>query len=156
MSINNIPEQISPLISINPTIHINFPQERRPSVRGILSVTEPINVSTNTLNNNQHGLSLRQYRENTTVMDHNAQIHSEQPCSICQQEFDDVHEIKEIDFCNHFFHTDCLEHWLELHNTCPICRQLVTPNTTTTPTLNNSISNIIDTMITNISRTTAT
>ena len=29
--------------------------------------------------------------------------------------------------CNHFFHTKCLETWLELKNECPYCRQKIPP-----------------------------
>jgi hypothetical protein len=50
-----------------------------------------------------------------------------EPCSIC---LDPVTEEQWVDrrlstflACGHGFHTNCIEAWLENHNTCPECRQ---------------------------------
>lgn len=43
-------------------------------------------------------------------------------CSVCWDDFkldEDVRQLK----CEHIFHEACIIPWLELHNTCPVCRQ---------------------------------
>ena len=40
-------------------------------------------------------------------------------CAICQDELGD--EAKKM-HCGHMFHFDCLRPWLNIHNTCPVCR----------------------------------
>jgi len=45
-------------------------------------------------------------------------------CSICMDTFKLGEVVKRLPCC-HMFHTPCIEPWLQLHNTCPICRKLV-------------------------------
>ncbi|XP_058093157.1 probable E3 ubiquitin-protein ligase XERICO [Magnolia sinica] len=43
-------------------------------------------------------------------------------CSVCLTRFEPESEINRLP-CEHFFHKDCLEKWLEYqHVTCPLCR----------------------------------
>lgn len=42
-------------------------------------------------------------------------------CCCCQEKFDDVKAIKKTP-CGHYFHEECLEKWLKVACTCPICR----------------------------------
>lgn len=42
-------------------------------------------------------------------------------CSICLGEIDPEHTLKTA--CNHLFHCNCLEQWLEKHTRCPLCRK---------------------------------
>ena len=47
---------------------------------------------------------------------------AKQQCSVCWDDFkldEDVRLLK----CEHIFHENCIIPWLELHNTCPVCRQ---------------------------------
>ncbi|KAJ1961530.1 hypothetical protein GGI12_003198 [Dipsacomyces acuminosporus] len=49
-------------------------------------------------------------------------IHKE-GCTICNEEFalDGEGGVTRLP-CKHYFHRDCIKPWLELHNTCPMCR----------------------------------
>jgi len=43
-------------------------------------------------------------------------------CSICMSEFHVDTIVKKLPPCNHIFHCDCIDAWLRLHNSCPVCR----------------------------------
>ena len=43
-------------------------------------------------------------------------------CSICQLTFIDTSICRVIHNCNHFFHINCIDTWLDNHTTCPFCR----------------------------------
>lgn len=47
---------------------------------------------------------------------------AKQQCSVCWDDFkldEDVRQLR----CEHIFHEACIIPWLELHNTCPVCRK---------------------------------
>lgn len=45
-------------------------------------------------------------------------------CHVCMEDFVLHEEVKQLP-CKHVYHQDCITPWLELHGTCPICRQVV-------------------------------
>ncbi|CAL9081503.1 E3 ubiquitin-protein ligase RING1-like [Musa acuminata AAA Group] len=45
----------------------------------------------------------------------------EAQCSVCMETFKLGDEAKQMP-CKHIFHKDCILPWLELHNSCPVCR----------------------------------
>ena len=44
-------------------------------------------------------------------------------CLICLSEFKDKEEIRNL-YCNHFFHRKCIDNWLNINKTCPLCKEI--------------------------------
>ncbi|KAI8927017.1 hypothetical protein BC831DRAFT_413345 [Entophlyctis helioformis] len=42
-------------------------------------------------------------------------------CPVCQDNFVDAEELVELP-CHHAFHPECINSWLKLNGTCPVCR----------------------------------
>ncbi|XP_058765871.1 putative RING-H2 finger protein ATL21A [Vicia villosa] len=45
-------------------------------------------------------------------------------CSICLSEYKPMDTLRSIPQCNHHFHVDCIDVWLKMNATCPLCRNL--------------------------------
>ncbi|XP_015438566.1 PREDICTED: E3 ubiquitin-protein ligase RNF115 isoform X2 [Dufourea novaeangliae] len=57
----------------------------------------------------------------TTAVTQN-QVDSKLQCSVCWEDFKLSEPVRQLP-CQHLYHAPCIVPWLELHGTCPICRQ---------------------------------
>ncbi|KAG5020826.1 E3 ubiquitin-protein ligase ATL41 [Glycine soja] len=48
-------------------------------------------------------------------------------CAVCLSALEGEEKAKLLPNCNHFFHVDCIDTWLDSHSTCPLCRAEVKP-----------------------------
>ncbi|CAK9224769.1 unnamed protein product [Sphagnum troendelagicum] len=48
-------------------------------------------------------------------------------CAVCLNEFDQDEHLRLLPGCNHAFHLDCIDVWLQSHSTCPLCRSNLRP-----------------------------
>ncbi|XP_031103912.1 E3 ubiquitin-protein ligase ATL31 [Ipomoea triloba] len=48
-------------------------------------------------------------------------------CAVCLNEFEDDETLRLIPKCDHVFHPECIDAWLEAHVTCPVCRANLAP-----------------------------
>ncbi|KAJ2509716.1 hypothetical protein H4217_008207 [Coemansia sp. RSA 1939] len=48
-------------------------------------------------------------------------------CGICMDEYNKDEEVVELP-CKHIYHKDCIEHWLKMNGTCPVCRTRIDLN----------------------------
>ncbi|KAD6796200.1 hypothetical protein R6Q59_019966 [Mikania micrantha] len=62
-------------------------------------------------------------------------------CAVCLNEFEDEETIRLIPLCDHVFHAECIDTWLENHVTCPVCRSnlVLGPPNESTPGVNEMI-----------------
>ncbi|PKU62578.1 RING-H2 finger protein ATL2 [Dendrobium catenatum] len=46
-------------------------------------------------------------------------------CMICLSPFEEGEEVKQLPLCRHLFHASCIDLWINKHNNCPICHDIV-------------------------------
>ncbi|CAN8288252.1 unnamed protein product [Cochlearia groenlandica] len=49
----------------------------------------------------------------------------ERYCPICLEEYEDDHEVRVLEKCEHVFHSFCIDSWLTRNRSCPSCRCVV-------------------------------
>lgn len=54
-------------------------------------------------------------------------------CSICLGDYKDRDMLRLLPDCGHLFHLKCVDPWLRLHPTCPVCRTSPLPTPLSTP-----------------------
>jgi len=59
----------------------------------------------------------------------------EDPCSICQEEYEVGDEVRDLP-CEHYFHSACIDRWLYIQKKCPLCRHDITAEVPTRPEQN--------------------
>eukprot|EP00029_Vermamoeba_vermiformis_P001602 TRINITY_DN11796_c0_g1_i1.p1 TRINITY_DN11796_c0_g1~~TRINITY_DN11796_c0_g1_i1.p1 ORF type:complete len:245 (+),score=10.26 TRINITY_DN11796_c0_g1_i1:188-922(+) len=45
-------------------------------------------------------------------------------CTVCLNDFEENEEVKQLP-CKHYFHTECIEKWLQQRDACPLCNAAV-------------------------------
>lgn len=55
----------------------------------------------------------------------NAIIKYFRTCAICLSDFEDGEKVKELN-CEHRFHIACIDDWLKIKGSCPLCRENLT------------------------------
>lgn len=48
-------------------------------------------------------------------------------CAVCLSVLEDEEVVRLLPNCKHNFHVECIDKWLTLHSTCPVCRAEVWP-----------------------------
>lgn len=48
-------------------------------------------------------------------------------CSICLSEYATKETVRFLPECEHCFHAECIDAWLKLHSSCPVCRSNPSP-----------------------------
>ncbi|CAK9319105.1 unnamed protein product [Citrullus colocynthis] len=54
-------------------------------------------------------------------------------CSICLCEYKDAEMLRMMPECRHYFHLCCIDAWLKLNGSCPVCRNSPLPTPLSTP-----------------------
>ncbi|KAJ4848368.1 hypothetical protein Tsubulata_020434 [Turnera subulata] len=54
-------------------------------------------------------------------------------CSICLADYKSTDMLRMLPDCGHLFHLKCVDSWLRLHPTCPVCRTSPLPTPMSTP-----------------------
>ncbi|KAJ9184590.1 hypothetical protein P3X46_004302 [Hevea brasiliensis] len=54
-------------------------------------------------------------------------------CSICLADYKNTDILRLLPDCSHLFHLKCVDPWLRLHPTCPVCRTSPLPTPLSTP-----------------------
>ncbi|XP_020092723.1 LOW QUALITY PROTEIN: RING-H2 finger protein ATL70-like [Ananas comosus] len=54
-------------------------------------------------------------------------------CSICLSDYKEADVLRVLPECGHAFHLTCVDTWLRLHPTCPLCRTSPVPSPLPTP-----------------------
>ncbi|EHA8586748.1 RING-H2 finger protein ATL70 [Cocos nucifera] len=54
-------------------------------------------------------------------------------CSICLADYKDSEVLRDLPDCRHLFHVKCVDPWLRLNPTCPVCRTSPLPTPLPTP-----------------------
>lgn len=96
----------------------------------LLELGDRIGYVSTGLKKDQMARCLRKFK--LSILDNfspNFLTEKEKTCSICQEEYETDDEMGKLN-CEHFFHSQCIEQWLQQKNACPICKtQAVSPPT---------------------------
>ncbi|KAL6979456.1 RING-type E3 ubiquitin transferase [Sarracenia purpurea var. burkii] len=58
---------------------------------------------------------------------------SDGTCPICLGEYQPKETLRTIPECNHYFHINCIDEWLKMNATCPLCRNSPIESSVVTP-----------------------
>ncbi|GMH00470.1 hypothetical protein Nepgr_002309 [Nepenthes gracilis] len=72
------------------------------------------------------------YTKNKSEMDKSSDKNNSM-CSICLCDYKEAEMLRMMPDCKHFFHLCCLDAWLRLNGSCPVCRNSPLPTPLSTP-----------------------
>ncbi|XP_057786326.1 putative RING-H2 finger protein ATL21B [Salvia miltiorrhiza] len=72
-------------------------------------------------------------------------------CPICLSDYQPKETLRSIPECNHYFHANCIDEWLKLNGSCPLCRNSPV-SSTATPCFSLSVSSLSSSPSTSDSR----
>ncbi|XP_022733451.1 RING-H2 finger protein ATL20-like [Durio zibethinus] len=61
-------------------------------------------------------------------------------CPICLSEYQPRETLRTIPKCSHYFHANCIDEWLKVNASCPLCRNSPGGSAAITPTISSSSS----------------
>ncbi|XWS50087.1 hypothetical protein CRYUN_Cryun12cG0058300 [Craigia yunnanensis] len=61
-------------------------------------------------------------------------------CPICLSEYQPKETLRTIPECNHYFHANCIDEWLKMNSSCPLCRNSPGGSAAITPSISSSSS----------------
>ncbi|CAL5195836.1 unnamed protein product [Lathyrus oleraceus] len=69
-------------------------------------------------------------------------------CTVCLCDVVEGEKVRVLPKCNHGFHLECIDMWFESHSTCPLCRNVVSnesskPNSTSNAQEINALSVLV-------------
>ncbi|KAL5551481.1 hypothetical protein UlMin_001657 [Ulmus minor] len=68
------------------------------------------------------------FLDRKSICEKTQENHQEVICSICLDCLERSHEIRELVRCEHVFHKECLDSWIDQGQlTCPLCRSFLFP-----------------------------
>ncbi|KAL1366986.1 hypothetical protein HN51_021030 [Arachis hypogaea] len=123
--------------------HNNDNNNRRRNQNDGVVLPRVIFVAENDVENNQPGggndsavLGLDQIVINSYPkfqFNGNNDVDVDSMCSICLCEYKDSEMLRMMPECHHCFHVSCLDSWLKLNGSCPVCRNSPMPTPLPTP-----------------------
>lgn len=84
----------------------------------------PPNLNLMVTNDHNNGMGVRDLQRTTECMVFQHQTNEEQAaiCSICRSDLAEGDVVRKIRPCHHIFHQRCIDDWLAINTTCPMCR----------------------------------
>ncbi|KAK7295154.1 hypothetical protein RJT34_18059 [Clitoria ternatea] len=72
--------------------------------------------------NSYHSFPYSKTNNEATMSDHDT------TCSICISDYEESEILRMMPQCQHYFHKDCVDSWLKVNASCPICRNSMQPS----------------------------
>ncbi|EPS60496.1 hypothetical protein M569_14307 [Genlisea aurea] len=71
----------------------------------------------------------------TTVLGESRRVpkSSDGSCPICLSEYQPKEKVRSLPECSHSFHAGCIDEWLKLNGTCPLCRNSLEASSSSSP-----------------------
>ncbi|KAL5142902.1 E3 ubiquitin-protein ligase MBR1 [Glycine soja] len=88
----------------------------------LLELGERIGYVNTGLKEDEMGLNIRKVKPSSSNDTSKHQL--DKKCSVCQEEYESDDELGRLK-CDHSYHFQCIKHWLEHKNFCPVCKQEV-------------------------------